>query len=295
MSDTEDSNTLCSPSLIDVTSNTEGEPSSPDGSTKGLCIRSRPTSMEASSIIDFPSFGPDLDFSQFGMTPAVAHAAASPTSPSFPSPPVIASPPPGKKRRYAQSIKSLYKGDGTGTSLKTNRATVTPVKAVLRDLADESATPLPSKPHRSWQVLKRMITPGLFPRPTTRAPKPLESNVGGTNVPTPAAPPFHTRSTSLSAVTSMARSRALSFKSSKSKGKARAVGMEHIAPAPKRRARMHSFSGYLADSASAEDEDETDAEMTAIGREALETALKLNERFEFTAAGVRELDVKFGL
>ncbi|KAJ7675611.1 hypothetical protein DFH06DRAFT_1434766 [Mycena polygramma] len=287
MFDTEDSNTLYSPSLIgDATSHTEAEPPSPDGSTKGLYIRSRPTSMDASSIIDFPGFGPDLDFSQFGMTPAVAHTAASPTSPSFPSPPVIASPPPGKKRRYAPSIKSLYKGDGTGTSLKTNRCP--------RDLADEPATPLPSKPHSSWQVLKRMITPGLFPRPTARTSKPLETDVGGTNIPAPAAP-SHTRSTSLSAVTSMARSRALSFKSSKSKGKARAVGVENIAPAPKRRARIHSFSGYLSDSAPAEDEDETDAEMTAIGREALETALKLKERFEFTAAGVRELDCTFAL
>jgi hypothetical protein len=53
---------------------------------------------------------------------------------------------------------------------------------------------------------------------------------------------------------------------------------------------VHSFSGYLADSELA-DEDETDAEMTAIQLEALGTALKLNERFEFALVDPEEIGI----
>jgi hypothetical protein len=54
---------------------------------------------------------------------------------------------------------------------------------------------------------------------------------------------------------------------------------------------VHSFSGYLADSDLADDEDETDAEMTAIQLEALGTALKLNERFEFALVDPEEIGI----
>ncbi|KAJ7657200.1 hypothetical protein DFH06DRAFT_1328025 [Mycena polygramma] len=296
MSDTEDNSTLYSETsshllVDDATTDTEVEPPSPNGSIKAMYVRSRPTSMDG-SIIEFPAFAPELDFTQFGMTPAVTHATTpgSLAAPPFPPPPLISMPPPGKNRRYARSIKSLYTGDGTGTSLKTNRATVIPVKAVPRDLTAEPATPPPKR--SGWRALKKII-PGLFPRPTTRAPQPLETNVGGTNI--PAAPPVHTRSTSFSAVSTFGRTRTLSirsFKSSKSKGKARAVGVGNIPPVPVRaapRARVHSFSGYLTDSELGNDEDETDPEMTLIGLEALATALKLNERYEFTAVDPSEI------
>jgi hypothetical protein len=54
---------------------------------------------------------------------------------------------------------------------------------------------------------------------------------------------------------------------------------------------MHSFSGYLADSELADDEDETDAEMTAIQLEALGRALKLNERIVFANVDPEEIGI----
>ncbi|KAJ7772257.1 hypothetical protein B0H16DRAFT_1512849 [Mycena metata] len=278
------------PSLLgDSTSDTEVEPPSPNGSTKGLYVRSRPTSMDG-SIIDFPSsFGSNLDFTQFGMTPAVA----SPTVAVFPLPPIISNPPPGKKRRYATSVKTLYTGDGTGTSLKTNRATVPALKAVRRELL-EPLSPVQENAIGRWNKLKRMI-PGLFPRPTaaTRAPMPLgDFNTAPTTNTTATVVSNDTPSTA----SSFKRGRALSirsFKSSKSKGNARAKGVENRPPpVPFREARrrVHSFSGYLADSELA-DEDETDAEMTAIHLEALRTVLKVNEQYEFAEVDPSEIGV----
>ncbi|KAJ7876228.1 hypothetical protein B0H13DRAFT_1893811 [Mycena leptocephala] len=294
MSETEDGSTLhsealsSSPLLDDATSDTEVEPPSPGGSTKGLYVRSRPTSMDG-SIIDFPGFG----FTQFGMTPA--HGTTSPALEHFPPPPTIAQPPPGKKRRYAVSVKSLYTGTGTGTTLKTNRAPVAPMRTVHRDFAAEPATPVPMKTSGGpWKVFKRMV-PGLFPRPTGRAASaltPLDANLRGTQT-TPSPTAAHTRTTSFSFASSFTRGRALSIRSFKSKGKARAVGVENRPPVPVRspRPRVHSFSGYLADSELADDEDETDAEMTAIQLEALGTALKLNERFEFALVDPEEIGI----
>ncbi|KAJ6465607.1 hypothetical protein C8R47DRAFT_1154665 [Mycena vitilis] len=161
---------------------------------------------------------------QFGMTPAVAHASASPTSPSFPSPPVIASPPPGKKRRYARSIKSLYKGDGTGTSLRTNRATVPADGGHAPRLRRRASYPFTLE--ASQRVAGAQADD--HPRPL---PPPHRTHTDNARI-------GPTRSTSLSAVTSMAHGRALSFKSTKSEGKARTIGVEHIAPTA-----MHSFSG----------------------------------------------------
>ncbi|KAJ6480567.1 hypothetical protein C8R47DRAFT_1218756 [Mycena vitilis] len=232
MSDTEDNSTLYSETSShflgdDATSDTEVEPPSPNGSIKAMYVRSRPTSMDG-SVIEFPGFASELDFTQFGMTPALRHAtnSDSPAAPPFPPPPFISMPPPWKNRRYARSMKSLYTGDGTGTSLKTNRATIIPVKVVPRDLAAEPTTPPPKR--RGWKALKKII-PGLFPRPVVRTPQPLEADGGGTNI--LVAPPVHTRSTSFSAVSTFGRTRAMSirsFKSSKSKGKARAAGVENI-------------------------------------------------------------------
>ncbi|KAJ7027598.1 hypothetical protein C8F04DRAFT_1399421 [Mycena alexandri] len=281
------------PSLLgDATSDAEVQPPSPDGSTKGLYVRSRPTSMDG-FIMDFPSsesFDPNLDFTQFGMTPAVT----SPTAPVFPLPPVISKPPPGKKRRYATSVKTLYTGDGTGTSLKTNRATVPALMAVRRELL-EPLSPVQENAPSRWKKLKKII-PGLFPRPTaaaTRVPMPLGA-FNATQTTSCKAVSDDTSSTAFSP-SSFMRSPALSlrsFKSTKSKGpgKARAKGLENRPPpVPFRdRPRVHSFSGYLADSELA-DEDETDAEMTAIYLEALRTVLKVNEQYEFAEVDPNEI------
>jgi hypothetical protein len=94
----------------------------------------------------------------------------------------------------------------------------------------------------------------------------LDSNFGSTQTSSLIA--TNTRTTSFSLASSFTRGRALRIRSFKSKGKARAVGVEHRPPLPvpatSPRARVHSFSGCLADSELVDDEDETDAEMPAI-------------------------------
>ncbi|KAJ6480566.1 hypothetical protein C8R47DRAFT_1322495 [Mycena vitilis] len=68
--------------------------------------------------------------------------------------------------------------------------------------------------------------------------------------------------------------------------------LTNIPPVPVRaapRARVHSFSGYLADSELANDEDETDPEMILVSLEALATTLKLNERYEFALVDPSEI------
>ncbi|KAJ7794387.1 hypothetical protein B0H14DRAFT_2923276 [Mycena olivaceomarginata] len=150
-------------------SDTEVEPPSPGGSIKGLYVRSRPTSMDG-SIIEFPGFAFEVDFTQFGMTAAPAATVTSPIEPSFPfpTPPIIRAPPVAKRRRYAASMKSLYTGTGTGMILKTNLAPIIPVKIVPR-VEDEPAMPLPAKTS-GWKALKKIV-PSPFRRPIgDRAP-----------------------------------------------------------------------------------------------------------------------------
>ncbi|KAJ7234072.1 hypothetical protein C8J57DRAFT_1531854 [Mycena rebaudengoi] len=70
-------------------------------------------------------------------------------------------------------------------------------------------------------------------------------------------------------------------------GKPAPVSRTHYEPAP-----AHALlSGYLADSELADDEDETDAEMTAIQLEALGRALKLNERIVFANVDPEEIGI----
>ncbi|KAJ7794371.1 hypothetical protein B0H14DRAFT_2923195, partial [Mycena olivaceomarginata] len=150
-------------------SDTEVEPPTPGGSIKGLYVRSRPTSMDG-SIIEFPGFAFEVDFTQFGMTAAPAATVTSPIEPSFPfpTPPIIRAPPVAKRRRYAASMKSLYTGTGTGMILKTNLAPIIPVKIVPR-VEDEPAMPLPAKTS-GWKALKKIV-PSPFRRPIgDRAP-----------------------------------------------------------------------------------------------------------------------------
>ncbi|KAF8180726.1 hypothetical protein K438DRAFT_2171082 [Mycena galopus ATCC 62051] len=296
------------PFVDDATSETDVEPPSPGNSLKGLYVRSRPTSMDG-SIIEFPTnFGlrddVDFDFTPFGMTRPPIYAT-TPNTLHFPLPPHLGLPPPGKKRRYATSMKSLYTGTGTGTSLKTNRAPIVPLQAVPRVVEEGPATPLPPPlppviaPRERWDSIKKIV-PGLFRRHTAR-PLLDRANDAESACATATA---HTQPTaSFSAESSSSartRGRALSirsFKSSKSKGKMRAAGIENVPLLPVRavpatpRPRVHSFSGYLADSELVDEEDETDAEMTAVHLEALATVLKLNERFEFAVVDPEEIGV----
>ncbi|KAJ7184907.1 hypothetical protein C8R46DRAFT_1026742 [Mycena filopes] len=275
------------PLLVDDA--TELEPSSPGGSIRGLYVRSRPTSMDG-PIADFPRAtfdGADLDlaFAQFGMTAAAA-TAISPMAPVFPpiAPvvPILRMPPPPKRRRYALSVRTLNVG-------ASNNATAVPA---LRTVRREPAVIEPSspselgqevKPVSGWKKLKKLV-PGLFPRPnaaTERAPiMPLGDLNGGTQTAGSSSNPTISPSTA----SSSKRGRALSIRSFKStKSKAKARGVENVPPPlPARpRSRLHSFSGYLADTELADGEDDDD-EADALQREALRiTALMFREEYAF--------------
>ncbi|KAJ6479002.1 hypothetical protein C8R45DRAFT_933778 [Mycena sanguinolenta] len=290
----------------------ESEPLSPGGSLRGLYVRSRPTSLDG-SIIEFPTspsaLEPEPALTHFGLTrapPAAApiyphisaHATRLPIGGPmhcvFPAPPTIAPVPVGKRRRYAKSMKGLYTGTGTGTILRHDQAPVVPVRVVPHDFEvgeQRKVQPQPVKEKsRGWRALRKIV-PGLFHRPATQHANSVDAQ--GISVLTPAglAP---TPSPS-AASPSTARTRTLSirsiksFKSLKSKRKAPA-GIENIPPVPALptfRPRVHSFSGYLLDSELlADEEDETDPEMTAVQLEALLTALKINERYEAQEFGV---------
>ncbi|KAJ7473574.1 hypothetical protein B0H11DRAFT_2429909 [Mycena galericulata] len=278
----------------------DAEPPSPGGSTKGLYVRSRPTSIDG-PMIEFPSggMGMDLDLSQFGLTPAPA-----PTAPLiFPMPPVtISAVPHGKRRRYAASVKSLYTGTGTGTSLKTNHAPVVPVQLVRRDLCDVPDTPVNGgKTRRGVLKAIKKIVPGLFHRPTAAVPAAALAPIPFNELPmlSPVAvAPEETPSPSTGF--SFSRGRALSirsFKSAKSKGKGKsspsaAGGIENRPPLPVRavtapvRPRGHSFSGYLSD-----DEDETDPEIRAINRETNSTVRSINRNYVFQPVDAVQIGV----
>ncbi|KAJ7832442.1 hypothetical protein B0H14DRAFT_3712263 [Mycena olivaceomarginata] len=243
-----DSETLpSSPLLDDATSDTEVEPPSPGGSTKGLYVH--------------------LDFTRFGMTPPprryISHRRALPPTPYHWPTPAGQKAPLRSKRQIAVHRKRY------GHDSQTNRAPAAPVKTVPRDLTAVPATPV--------------------------AAKPSGGRGSGTHTPPSPIAIAHTRTTLVPPRASFTRGRALSIRSFKSKGKARAVGVENLPPLPVRatspRPRMHSFSGYLADSELADDEDETDAEMTAIQLEALGTVLKLNELFVFANVDPEETGI----
>ncbi|KAJ7636599.1 hypothetical protein FB45DRAFT_1055938 [Roridomyces roridus] len=236
-----------------ATLTTDTPPTSPDGSLKGFDAPSHPTPTRAPATVDFISDGGmELDMSHFGLTPC-----SSPIGPRiFPMPPPLSSPPLVKNRRYASSLKSLYTGTGTGTSLRTNIAPVVPVQLVRRG-TPPPPTPPPTKPRRAFSFC---ALSGLFRRPTANAVDfhnmpPMNPTWAVHTYPPPPVP---------------VRKRALSirsFRSTKSKGKA-PLGIENIGtpPVPVRGARVavHSFSGYLSDY------EETDTEVRAIEREALE-------------------------
>ncbi|KAJ7779419.1 hypothetical protein DFH07DRAFT_936256 [Mycena maculata] len=277
---------FCDEEALDSEATLEGdaEPPSPNGSIKAMHTRSRPTSMEGP--IEFPPLV--LHFAEYGMTPA----SPAPVTFTFPMPPFIAPPPPGKKRRYAASLKSLYTGTGTGTSLKTNCAPIVPVQLVRRDLCDELEVPEKGKSRRGWLKLKKLV-PGLFHRPSAPATRPL-SPLDFDSMP-PLTPTAPATGFSMPPASASTRTRALSIRSfrstkaSKSKGKARAIGIENRPPPlPVRavRPRGYSFSGYLSD------EDETDPEVRAIERETYATVQSINKNFVFEPV---EVDQHFGV
>ncbi|KAJ6470856.1 hypothetical protein C8R45DRAFT_1218140 [Mycena sanguinolenta] len=285
---------------------------SPGGSLKDLYVPSRPTSMDGLVIPGTASTPDEVepDLFHFGLARAPADvlfppmnatplAGFSSTHLDFPTPPTINSVPVGKRRRYAQSMKSLYTGTGVGTILRTNQAPIIRVRAVPRPLEDDdeevpNVQPPPTSSSRSWPgKALRKIVPGLFRRPAaTHGAKGVNarSTSHSTQSLTPTSPAVVSHSPS--------RMRSLSirsFKSFTSKGKARAAGIENIPPVPGRappRPRLYPFSGYFVDSELLMDEeDETEPEMTAIQLEALVTTLKINERFEYVLVNPEEIGV----
>ncbi|KAJ7100934.1 hypothetical protein B0H15DRAFT_796600 [Mycena belliarum] len=263
------------------------EPPSPNGSTKGLYVRSRPTSFDGAAI-DFPCPTPDSALGIYGL----AAAFPLPPVPAFPPPPVLARPPPGKKRRYAASVRSLSDAlgtgpdAGTGTSLKTNRAPLVPVQLVRRAATElDGAAPqegaAKDKKPRGWSLkgLKKIV-PGIFPRPAANAPRtPLVALTPA--IPAPPAVDADSPAPRM-------RGRALSIRSFRSgKGtKKKRVNADADAencppvPPPSPRGRTQSFSGFLS-AAADDDEDETDAQMIATTEEVMRTVLRLNEEYRF--------------
>ncbi|KAK6980979.1 hypothetical protein R3P38DRAFT_2579379 [Favolaschia claudopus] len=286
---------------VDATSDLDDEqPFSPLSPTATLCpLTPSSNADDNANYITFPGFHSDL--THLGLGFAVEYALHPiPGSPAisplidFPVPPVIQAPPVWKRRRYARSMRSLYTGTGTGTSLRTDQGRMERVVAVRRGEGekekenenDEQENEVSAKKARGrWGVL-RTIVHGVFKRPTEASqPMPLTCLAS-------------TRSNStLTSIRSFK-----SFASLRSKAKkpvVSSVGIENIAPPRPRiprtlpdtpdshspRPRVHSFSGYLADSSmqffDEEEEDETDPEMSAVRLEALTTALMLNERYRY--------------
>ncbi|KAJ7138581.1 hypothetical protein C8R46DRAFT_1321529 [Mycena filopes] len=266
-----------------TTSDTDVEPASPGGSLKGLYVRSRPTSMDGSIVGELPIFPANRSFARFG----IVLPSATPPAPSPPATIILSRPPPGKKRRYARSVKSLYTGTGTGTSLKTNHSACPTLRTVRRELLEPVVAPVQPVPKaNAWQRVRKLI-PGIFPRPTTASPSTFDA--------TPLSSSDNTSDDAASCSPTFSRARgALSIRSFRSTlSKSKSKGIENR-PAPPplvhARARVHSFSGYLAETGyyladeyddDAADEDETDAEMIAIHREALRTTLRVNALYRF--------------
>ncbi|KAJ7788656.1 hypothetical protein B0H14DRAFT_3503954 [Mycena olivaceomarginata] len=267
--------------LEDATSDTEVEPPSPGGSMKGLYVRSRPTSMDG-SIIEFPGFASEVDFTQFGMTAAPAATVIPPIEPSFPfpTPPIIRAPPVAKRRRYAASMKSLYTGTGTGTILKTNQAPIIPVKIVPRVLDDEPATPLPAKTS-GWKALKKIV-PGLFRRPIGRPLTPLDATINGVADATAPIGDTSTEPTPTTYPPSILHPppRAQHSLLQVEQG----AGQEAV-----RRCRQPPTPSHPPSCPSPPHE--TDAEMTAVHLEALGTVLKINDRYQFALVDPAEIGV----
>ncbi|KAJ7128387.1 hypothetical protein C8R44DRAFT_732727 [Mycena epipterygia] len=120
-------------------------PPSPAGSTNGVYVRSRPTSIDG-SVLDVP-------FAQFSLTPTIV-----PLPTTFPTPPK-------RTKVYAHSTKSMYLVTSSVLSICTTRTVVIPVRAVRNDpYAHESPAAALPRRRSSWlKGVKKMI-PGILKR-----------------------------------------------------------------------------------------------------------------------------------
>ncbi|KAK7050107.1 hypothetical protein R3P38DRAFT_3605793 [Favolaschia claudopus] len=303
----------------------DDQPFSPISPTATLCplTPSPNDDIDNSNYITFPGFHSDLTsaahlglgFAEYALHPIPGSPAISPLI-DFPVPPMIQSPPVWKRRRYARSMRGLYTGTGTGTSLRTDQGKMERIVAVRRMESekekekeyenDEQENEGAAKKARGrWGVL-RTIVHGVFKRPTEASqPMPLtclaSTNSNSTLATATDSTAVADSESILSPSSASTKTSIRSFKSFASlrgKGKKSVlspVGIENIAPRIPRtnpnpnpdshspRPRVHSFSGYLADMQffEEEEEDETDPEMSAVRLEALTTALMLNERYRY--------------
>ncbi|KAJ6532866.1 hypothetical protein DFH09DRAFT_1181774 [Mycena vulgaris] len=221
-------------------------PPSPGGSTKGLYVRSRATSMEGSSI--------DAPFAQFSLRPTIV-----------PLPPMLP-PAPKQNNIYAHSAQSMY----FASSTINIRAIVIPVRAVRADLRDSEPEEGAAPRRSSWLKGVKKIVPGMLKRikhSSTRADE--MGLVGGEeeeNTPLvqgSRARPIHSKSFSLSS-----RSHAKSPKSP-AQPKSLPAGIENRPPPrAKQISRARSCSALLYMYHPDTYEDELDDNMPEV-REAL--------------------------
>ncbi|KAJ7666383.1 hypothetical protein B0H17DRAFT_1210702 [Mycena rosella] len=230
-------------------------PPSPSGSTKGLYVRSRPTSIDG-SVMDAP-------FAQFTLSPTLVPLPAH----AFPLAPK-------RTKVYAHSTKSMYFAASSAISVRTTHTTVFPVRAVRIDPRAEA--PVAAAPQRRASWLKKMV-PGMLTLKRRRQTYAAPPDEDTENTPlVPGARPMHTKSFSLS---SRAKPKGIEFK---------AKGIENHATPRARCVRSRSVSGPVYD------DDELDDSMPEV-REALRINARIRAtgyRYELVDAPEMEEFIK---
>ncbi|KAJ7128453.1 hypothetical protein C8R44DRAFT_777997, partial [Mycena epipterygia] len=225
-------------------------PPSPAGSTKGVYVRSRPTSIDG-SVLDVP-------FAQFSLTPTIV-----PLPTTFPTPPKCT-------KVYAHSTKSMYLATSSALSICTTRTVVIPVRAVRNDpYAHESSAAVSPRRRSSWLKGVKKMVPGILKRHKRalahRDDIPPRNSEGDEE-----RAPLMQGSRTMRLANPSSQSSAFSTKSTKSTHIALRTGVENRAPpramGVKCVRHSRSFSGYMY--SAHDDEDELDDSMPEL-REAL--------------------------
>ncbi|KAJ6556945.1 hypothetical protein B0H10DRAFT_2121372 [Mycena sp. CBHHK59/15] len=200
------------------------------------------------------------------------HTTAAFAPPPEPSPVIPA---------YAQSLRNLYTGTGTGTSLRTDNSPVVPVRAVRRVLATpRELSPAPT-PRRN--KLAKAFS-GLFKRRKDRDEHRAEEKESLV----PGVSRARTFSTSLS----IRRRGSVKVESKEKKvKKSKNKGIEHRAIVR----RSHSFSGFVPAYATSDDDDDEayGGPSDELAHEAILIALSQTAEWTFErldAAETRELE-----
>ncbi|KAJ7283192.1 hypothetical protein C8J57DRAFT_1498268 [Mycena rebaudengoi] len=247
-------------------------PPSPNGSTKGLFVRSRPTSTTLHAE--------DLPFVEYGMTPAY------PTGTTDPSP-IILRTETRRPKPYAESMNNLamYAGSGTGTSLRTTRTTIEPMRAVRRRATEYEAPATAEKENhrshrRTWSIkgVKNSVSKFF----TGKQLRSVEDSAEGMlsklseQEQTPLVQGSRRMRSQAFSLSSRARTRSLkSMKSTKNLKKGFGPGIEFHPP-------LHSEPSYRGlDAITVYDISDDEDEQDPIGREALGVTQAVTAQFVF--------------